>query len=96
MSFWLIRLFKNCKFITNNNDDRLVLQPSFHDNNNNNNNNAICIAQIRRKQQMGCGQCPKRKAGTRFIKKQSRLVEIFLILWYFLQNPFQTIRAHLS
>jgi len=27
----------------------------------NNNNNAICIAQIRRKQQMGCGQCPKRK-----------------------------------
>ena len=30
--------------------------------NNNNNNNAICIAQIRRKQQMGCGQCPKRKA----------------------------------
>jgi len=31
-------------------------------NNNNNNNNAICIAQIRRKQQMGCGQCPKRKA----------------------------------
>ena len=29
--------------------------------NNNNNNNAICIAQIRRKQQMGCGQCPKRK-----------------------------------
>ena len=33
-------------------------------NNNNNNNNAICIAQIRRKQQMGCtgSQCPKRKA----------------------------------
>ena len=27
-----------------------------------NNNNAICIAQIRRKQQMGCSQCPKRKA----------------------------------
>jgi len=33
-----------------------------NNNNNNNNNNAICIAQIRRKQQMGCGQCPKRKA----------------------------------
>ena len=30
--------------------------------NNNNSNNAICIAQIRRKQQMGCGRCPKRKA----------------------------------
>ena len=27
-----------------------------------NNNNAICIAQIRRKQQLGCSQCPKRKA----------------------------------
>ena len=28
----------------------------------NNNNNAICIAQICRKQQMSCSQCPKRKA----------------------------------
>ena len=27
-----------------------------------NNNNAICIAQIRRKQQMGCGQCPNEKS----------------------------------
>ena len=35
---------------------------SCSDNNNNNNNNAICIAQIRKKQQMGCSQCPKRKA----------------------------------
>ena len=35
---------------------------SDNNNNNNNNNNAICIAQIRRKQQMGCGQCPKIKA----------------------------------
>ena len=29
---------------------------------NNNNNNAICVTQIRRKQQMGCSHCPKRKA----------------------------------
>ena len=38
------------------------LESCSDNNNNNNNNNAICIAQIRKKQQMGCSQCPKRKA----------------------------------
>ena len=39
-----------------------VIRCSHMQHNNNNNSNAVCIAQIRRKQQMGCSQCPKRKA----------------------------------